>query len=119
MGYLDGTKFANKIMIDSVREEGDKHLCYKMAKKEKVESDIYNEITDHVMLVQLIDTDGNINHDSSIIRCWIYYSNDKIKLPLIKEYLDIICSPYKYEKGMYSEFKDVYYYFRYVNPKTK
>ena len=64
-------------MIDSVREEGDKHLCYKMAKKEKVESDIYNEITDHVMLVQLIGAAGNASHAASITGCCIYYPNQK------------------------------------------
>ena len=36
------------------------------------EFDILNEISDHVTLVQLIDTDGNISHFVSIIRCWIY-----------------------------------------------
>ena len=34
----------------------------------------------------------------------------------MKESLDVICSPYKGEKGMYSEFEDVYYAVRYVNP---
>ena len=54
------------------------------------------------MLVQLIDTDGNVNHDVRIIGFWIYDSNYKRALPSIKEYLDIICSPYKVEKGIYA-----------------
>ena len=37
----------------------------------------------------------------------------------MKKSLDIICYPYKYEKGMYSKFGDVYYAIRYVNPKEK
>ena len=62
----------------------------------------FNDISDHVTLVQLIDTSGNFNHAVIIIGCWIYDSNYKRALPSIKEYLDIICSPYKDEKGMYA-----------------
>ena len=70
-------------------------------------------------LVQLLDTDGNVNHAVIIIGYWIYDSNYKIELPLIKEYLNIICSPSKEEKGIYSEFKYFYYAVRYMNPKAK
>ena len=31
-----------------------------------------NELGDHVMLFQLIDTSGNKNHTVSITECWIY-----------------------------------------------
>ena len=90
-----------------------------MVKQKTGEFDILYDIRDHVTLVQLVYTSGNVNHAVSIIGCWIYDSNYKIELPLIKESLDIICSPYKYEKWMYAEFKDVYYAVRYVNPKEK
>ena len=74
--------------------------------------DILNNIRDHVTLVQLIDTAGNINHDIIIIGCWMYDSNYKRALYMIEGYLDIIIFPSKYEKGMYAEFKDVYYTIR-------
>ena len=32
LGYLYRIKFANRIITDCVREEGDQHLCYKMVK---------------------------------------------------------------------------------------
>ena len=44
-------------------------------KKEPGEFDIFNEISDHVMVVQLIDNAGKANHVVSIIGCWIYDSN--------------------------------------------
>ena len=70
-------------------------------------------------LVQLINTDVNVNNSVIIIGCFIYDFNYKIALTLIKYYLDIICSPSKGDKGMYSEFKGVYYAVRDVNPKAK
>ena len=50
----------------------------------------------------MIYTSSKINHAVSIIGYWIYDSNDKMSLHLMKESLDIICSPSKYEKGMYA-----------------
>ena len=75
-GYLYWINFPNKIMKDSVRKEGYQHLCYKF--------DILNDISDHMTLVKLIDTAINVNHAVSIIGCWIYDSNHKRALPLIK-----------------------------------
>ena len=37
----------------------------------------------------------------------------------MREYVDIICYPSKYEKGMYAEFKDVIYDVRYENLLAK
>ena len=45
---------------------------------------IFNYISDHVTLVQLVETSVNVNHAVSITGCWIYDSNYKISLPLIK-----------------------------------
>ena len=75
----------------------------------KGEFDILNEISAHVTLIQLIYTGVNVNHAESIIVCYIYDSNYKRSLPLIKESLYIICYPYKDKKVMYDEFKYVYY----------
>ena len=76
-----------------------------------------NDIGEHVTLVQLIYIAGNVNHVVSIIRCWIYDSNYKRALPLIKEPLDIIFSPYKDYDDMYAYFGVVLYAVSYVNPK--
>ena len=81
------------------------------------EFNILNHISKHVMLVKLIDTAGNIKYAVSIIVCWIYDLNYKRALLLIESYLDFICYPYKDEKLMYTEFEDVHFAVRYVNPK--
>ena len=72
-------------MTDRVREEGEKNHCYKIVKwGETGKLYILNGIRDHLALVQLVDTAINVNHDVSIIGCWIYDSNHKRALPLIK-----------------------------------
>ena len=52
--------------------------------KKTGEFDISNDISNHVVLVQLIVTAVNVNHVVSITGCRIYDSNYKIALPLIK-----------------------------------
>ena len=81
---MDRIRFFNKIIIDCVREEGYQNICYNMVKQKTGEFDILYDIRDHVTLVQLVYTSGNVNHAVSIIGCWIYDSNYKIELPLIK-----------------------------------
>ena len=72
-----------------------------------------------MMLVQLIYIAGNVNHAVSIIGCQKYDSNYKRAFYLIKQSMDIICSLSKDKKGMYAEFKDVYYDVMYVNAEAK
>ena len=43
----------------------------------------FNDIINHIALVQLVDTSGHFNHAVSIIRSWIYDSNYKITLALM------------------------------------
>ena len=43
--------------------------------KKSGEFDTLNDISDHVTLVQLIDTSSNVNHAIIIIGCWIYDAN--------------------------------------------
>ena len=44
---------------------------------------LLNDISDHLTLVELIDTAGNVNHTVSITGYWIYDSNYKRPLSLI------------------------------------
>ena len=69
-----------------------------------------NDTSDQVILVQLKYSAGNVNHAVIIMGSW---------LPLMRESLDIICSPSKDEKCIYAEYKEVFYAFRYENPLTK
>ena len=52
-----------------------------------------------------MDTSGNMNHAIIITECWIYDSNYKIASPLLKQSLDIIFSPTKYDKFMYAKYE--------------
>ena len=66
-------KFSNEIMIDHVRIKGEHRCRYEIFNvKQDKNFNIFNGISDHVMLVQLIDTAGNVNHVVSITGCWIY-----------------------------------------------
>ena len=60
--------------------------------------DILADISEHVTLVQLMDSLGNENHDISILGCWIFDSNYEKALVINIESLDMICDPSVGEK---------------------
>ena len=53
-------------MIDNVRNKGEKHQLYELKQWKKRIIRFFNDISDHVTLVQLMDTTVNVNHDESI-----------------------------------------------------
>ena len=67
-------KFANVIMIDKTRNKGQKNLCYKVEKWKKVGTfDIMNNISDHVTLLKLINSLGDMNHAVSVVgKCFLF-----------------------------------------------
>ena len=70
---MDRIKFSNKIVTDCIRNTGEQHHNYYFVQwKTKGKLDIFNHISDHVTLDQLIDTAVNVNNASSITKCWIY-----------------------------------------------
>ena len=79
---------------------------------------IFNDISENVTLVQLMDTAGNVNHTVSITGRWIYDSNFQKRTSFDERIIGYYFSPYKYEKGTYAEFEDVLYAVRYVNPEA-
>ena len=52
-----------------------------------------NNIREHVTLVQLVDSLGNINHAINVVGCCILDSNYENSLVLNIESLDITCAP--------------------------
>ena len=52
--------------------------------EEKGETLIFNYTSENVTSVQFVDTFGNVNYKVSISGCWIYDSNNKISLILMK-----------------------------------
>ena len=55
--------------------------------------DILTDISEHVTLVQLMDSLGNVSNAISVFGYWIFYSYYKKSLVLNRELLDMICSP--------------------------
>ena len=47
--------------------------------------DIMTDISEHVTLVQLMDSLGNVNNDISVVGYWIFDSNYKGELVLNRE----------------------------------
>ena len=85
LGYLYEIKFANKVMTDRVWGIFHQHCRYRSFQlKQTGEFYIFNGISDHVALVQLIDNAGNVNKAVIISGCWIYDYNYRRELNLIK-----------------------------------
>ena len=61
--------------------------------KKKGSFDILNDVSENVALVQLLDTLGHVNNNTSILGYWIFESHYKKSLHLIRNLLDLICSP--------------------------
>ena len=55
--------------------------------------DILKDISDHVTLVQLLDSLGYVNHTISVVGCWIFDSNDEKAIIIHRKYLDMIFAP--------------------------
>ena len=53
---------------------------------------ILKDISEHVTLVQLMDSLGNLNHAISVFGSWIFDSNYKKSLVLNRVSLDNICA---------------------------
>ena len=64
-----------------------------MKYKKKGSCDILTEISEHVTLVQLMYSLGNVNHSITVLGYWIFDSNYKNLPVLNRELLDTICAP--------------------------
>ena len=74
--------------------------------------DILNEIIEHVTLVKLMDSLGNVNHAISAVGYWIFDSNYKKSLCFTQESLNITCSTSIGEEQV-ATFQSLFYYVRY------
>ena len=79
----------------------------------KVFYDILTDISEHVILVQLMDFLGNVNHAISAVVYWIFDSNYEKSLVLNRESLDIICAPSVSEKQA-AKFETLFSAVRYI-----
>ena len=75
--------------------------------------DILTYISEHVTLVQLIYSLGNVNRAISVVGYWIFDSNYEKELVLNRELLDMICALSVGEEQV-SEFETVFNSVRYI-----
>ena len=94
--------------------KGKPKVHYSLVKYNKKGSyDILKEIIEHVTLVQLLDSLGNVNHDISIVGYWIFESNYIKALVLNIKSLDMICAPSGCEEQV-DEFEKLFTTVRYI-----
>ena len=91
--------FANTILMDETFFKGEQKVYYSMSNN-KMRDYFYllTYISEHVTLVQLMDSLGNANHYISVPGYWIFNSDYENALVLNRESLETICAPYIGEK---------------------
>ena len=73
---------------------GEQKVHYSLVKyKKKVSYDIMKDISEHVTLVQLMDSVGTLNRAIGVVGYWIFDSKYKKALVLNRESMGIICAP--------------------------
>ena len=86
--------FANAILKNEKRIHNEPRVYYSLVKFKKEGSyDILKDINEHVTLVQLMVSLGDVNHAIGVVGYWIFDSNYKKALVLNMESLDMICAP--------------------------
>ena len=86
--------FANDIMLNHKINKGESRVHYKQIKYKKMgDYKILEDISANVILVQLMNSIGNVNHSISVVGNWIFDSNYERALVLNKASLDMICAP--------------------------
>ena len=86
--------FANAILKIEKTIKGKPRFYYSLKKYKNMGSyDILTYISEHVNLVKLMDSLGNVNHAISVVGYWVFDSNYEKSLVLNRESLDMICTP--------------------------
>ena len=93
-------------------------VYYSLKKYKNMDSyDILTDISEHVSLVQLMNSLVNVNRDISVVGYWIFDSNYKKSLVLNRESLDMICDPSVGEEEV-TEFETLFTSVRYIFSKA-
>ena len=86
--------FANSILKNEKIIQSKPRVYYSLVKyKQKGSYDILEDISKNVILVQLMDSLGNVNHTISVVGYWIFDSNYEKALVVNRLSLDMICAP--------------------------
>ena len=93
--FRNRIEFANYILKSQKIDIGKQVFYYNLKKyKQKGSFNNVNNISEHVTLVQLMNSLGNVNHAIRVLGSWILYFNDEVALVLNIKSLDIICAPF-------------------------
>ena len=88
--------------------KGEPRVYYILGKYIKMGSyDIMTDMSEHVNLVKLMNSLGNVNNSISVVEYWIFDSNHEKELVLNRESLAVICAPSVGEEQV-SEFETVF-----------
>ena len=86
--------------------------------KQKGTYKIAKDSIEHVTLVQLVDSLGNVNHAIIVVGYWIFDSNYEKALVLNMASLDMICDPSVGEEQA-TKFETVFTAVRYISSATQ
>ena len=76
MRSFERLDFENSVLKNQIIVKGEQVFYYNKNKyKQKVYFDILNYISEHVTLVQIIYSLGNMNNDIGVVGYWIFESN--------------------------------------------
>ena len=107
--------FANDILKNNKRNRDEPKVHNNLIKyKKKGLYKILEYISEHVTLVQLMDSLGNANHATSVVGYWIFDSNYEKSLVLNRASLDMIFAP-SVGEGQAAKFESVFTSVRYIH----
>ena len=106
--------FENAILKNEKKIKGEPKVHYSLRKyKNKGSCGILTDISEHVTLVQLMGSLGNVSHAVSVVGYWILDSNYVRALVLNRNSLDIICDPSVGEEQV-AKFETLFNAVRYI-----
>ena len=101
-------------MKNKLRHKCEQHPRYDMRILNKYSRfDILNDIREKFPSAELMESLVNVNHDISIVGYWIFDSNYEQSLHLIRESLDLSCSPFVGEEKVVKS-ETVFFTVRYM-----
>ena len=106
--------FANAILKNEKIVQGEQKFYYSMKiYKTRGSFEIFKYIREHMTLVQLMDSLGNVNHNISVVGFRIFESNYEKSLVLNREPLDMIFAP-SFGEEQVATFETFFYTLRYT-----
>ena len=101
-------------MLNNKINKGEARVHYQLIKYKKMDDyKFFEDISENVTLIQLIDSLVNVNHAISVVGSWIFDSKYDRALVVNRASLDMICAPSVGEEQN-AIFEKVFYAVRYI-----